>query len=195
MVYVHNIVIGTSSVIATDEVKYFQKSRFKLKDSRGLKYFLGLEITRSSKRIFLCQRIYKLDLLNEYGSLGSKSTSTLVDYNTELTKAATHDTLVDATLYKRLVGKLLYLTFSKLDITYVVKSLSQFMDKPSTTHLQAAYRVLKYLKKASRQGILLAFNSNIQEKVFTDSDWVGCLDSRRFVTGFGVFLGKSLISW
>ncbi|EOY02749.1 Uncharacterized protein TCM_017142 [Theobroma cacao] len=65
------------------------------------------------------------------------------------------------------------------------------MDKPSTTHLQAAYRVLKYLKKASRQGILLAFNSNVQEKVFTDSDWVGCLDFRRFVTGFGVFLDCS----
>ncbi|EOY10111.1 Uncharacterized protein TCM_025489 [Theobroma cacao] len=76
-----------------------------------------------------------------------------------------------------------------------VEATDKFMDKPTTGHLQATYRVLKYLKKAPGQGILLSSTSDIHLTVYINSDWAGCRDTGRPVTSFTVFLGHSLISW
>ncbi|EOX93751.1 Uncharacterized protein TCM_002669 [Theobroma cacao] len=69
------------------------------------------------------------------------------------------------------------------------------MDKPSEAHLQATCRVLRYLKTTLSQGILFSIDSDICLQAYSDSDWVGCPDTRRAVTGYGVLLGNSLISW
>lgn len=69
------------------------------------------------------------------------------------------------------------------------------MDKPSTTHLAAAHKILRYLKTALAQGILLSSSSQIQLRAYCDSDWASCLDTQRSTTGFCIFLGHSLVSW
>lgn len=67
--------------------------------------------------------------------------------------------------------------------------LSQFMHKPTTVHLQAAKRVLRYLLLRPSQGIFLASNSAVVLTAYSDSDWAGCPMSRRSTTGFCVLLG------
>ncbi|XP_017978303.1 PREDICTED: uncharacterized mitochondrial protein AtMg00810-like [Theobroma cacao] len=195
LLYVDDIVVGSSSKQAADDVKLFLSSHFKLKDLGTVKYFLGLEIARSPEGISISQRKYTLDLLEEHGLLGAKPVSTPIDYNQKLVKAQDEEKLINSTNYRQLVGKLLYLTFSRLDIAYAVQVLSQFMDKPSLEHMNVAHRVLKYLKGSLGQGILMKSESNLMIVGYCDSDWAGCPNSRKSVTGYNMFIGNSLVTW
>ncbi|XP_019198409.1 PREDICTED: uncharacterized protein LOC109192289 [Ipomoea nil] len=105
------------------------------------------------------------------------------------------EALKDNTQYRKMVGKLLYLTFTRPDICFAVQQLSQFLDKPTILHLQAVHRVLMYIKSCPGQGLFFPTDSNLKLSGFADSDWAGCPDTRKSVTGFCVFLGNALVSW
>lgn len=105
------------------------------------------------------------------------------------------DDVPDAVMHRRIVGKLLYLTLTRPDISYAVHKLSQFIKASKMPNLQAVYKVLKYLKKTPGQGLFLFAQSELQLKSYSDADWAACMDTRRSISEFSVFLGDSLISW
>ena len=135
-----------NNVDAINTFKLFLDNKFKLKDLGTLKYFLGLEVARTEKGISLCQRKFTLKLLSNMGLLASKLANVPMEQSAKFSSSMGED-VPDSSLYRRLIGKLLYLTLTRPDICYSVHKFSQFMSSPKVPHLQAAYRILKYLKK------------------------------------------------
>ena len=105
------------------------------------------------------------------------------------------DLLKDQGRYRRLVGRLIYLTVSRPDITYAVHVLSRFMHQPRKAHMEVALRVVRYLKNAPGQGLFFSSNNDFRMRAYCDLDWAGCPLTTRSTTGYCVFLGPSLISW
>lgn len=110
-----------------------------------LKYFLGVEVARSMDGVFLSQRKYALDIITEAGLLGCTPASVPTELNHKLAKAP-GPVLEDPHPYRRLVGRLIYLTFTRPELCYSVHILSQLMHKPVQAHWDAALRVGRYLK-------------------------------------------------
>jgi hypothetical protein len=116
-----------------------------------------------------------------------------MEQNTKLSDAG--DLLKDPSQYRRLVGRLIYLTITRLDIMYSVHVLTQFMHAPRKPHIEAALRVLHYLKGAPGQGLFLSSQNGMSLRAFCDSDWAGCPMTGRSTTCYCVFLGSLFVSW
>ena len=97
-----------------------------------LKYFLGVEIMRNKRGIFLSHRKYVLDLLSETRKLASKQCQSPTAQSLHLTKEG--ELFEDPKRYKRLVGKLNYLTVTRSDIAYSVSVVRQYMSSPTVGH-------------------------------------------------------------
>lgn len=194
LVYVDDIIIGSNDDASVEQVKIDLKKAFKLWDLGPLKYFLGFEIARSSSGISICQRKYDMELLGELGYLACKPSTIPVEPNIKLSQYSNELEIEDPTLDRRLVGKLMY-TITRLDITYAVYKLCQFSSSPKNSHLQAAYKVVHYIKGTVGKGLFYYAKSNLVLKVFTDADWASCTYTKRSTLGYCIFLGSSLISW
>ena len=97
--------------------------------------------------------------------------------------------LKDPSSYKRLIRRLLYSTITRPYITFVVHRLSRFKAHPRKPHLLATNRVLQYLNAILGHGLIFLSKSKLHIKAFADVDWASCPDTRRFITGFYVFIG------
>src|SRR6266540_5801944 len=192
-VYVDDIIITGDDKEEIARLKECLSKAFEVKDLGRLKYFLGIEVARSAEGIALSQRKYTLDLLNDAGMLGCRTAPTPIDQNYQLT-AQSGDS-VDIERYQRLVGRLLYLCHTRPDIAFSVSVVSRYMHEPRNDHLEAVYRILRYLKGTPGRGLLFKSNMHLVVDGYCDADWASCLDDRRSTSGFCVFVGGNLVSW
>ncbi|GKC34154.1 ribonuclease H-like domain-containing protein [Tanacetum coccineum] len=171
LVYVNDIIITGNNVSKIEKFKVFLKSKFMIKDLEKLKYFLGIKVVDTNKGICLNQRKYVLDLLSEYGMLACKPAKTpLMSKLVISNEASDKDPLLEnITDYQKLMGNLIYLTNTRLDISYDVHYLSLRVHMTKT--------------------------SGMFFTAYSDADWAKCIVIRKSVTGYCVFLNNSLVSW
>ncbi|GAA0167465.1 transmembrane signal receptor [Lithospermum erythrorhizon] len=165
-----------------------------MKDLGMLKYFLGIEVARTQEGIFLCERKYTLDIISKSGLFGAKPTTFPMEQNHHLGDSISLP-LKDVERHLKLVGRLIYLTFTHPDLSFAVHILSQFMHAPRQDHWSASFRVVRYLKGCPGQGIFLSSSCNLYLSGWCDTDWASCPATRRSVFGWMVFLDGSPVSW
>lgn len=129
LVYVDDMIITCNDEACVAKLKTSLDQKFGIKDLGSLKYFLGLEIAKSAKGISINQRKYSLEVFREVGMLSCKLAKTPTEQQLKLAKDD-GELLEDAGQYRRLIGKLMYLTLSRQDITYAVRRLMQFLAHP-----------------------------------------------------------------
>ncbi|RVX14359.1 Retrovirus-related Pol polyprotein from transposon TNT 1-94 [Vitis vinifera] len=182
VVYVDDIVITGSDQDGIQKLKQHLFTHFQTKDLGKLKYFLGIEIAQSSSGVVLSQRKYALDILEETGMLDCKPVDTPMDPNVKLVPGQ-GEPLGDPGRYRRLVGKLNYLTITRPDISFPVSVVSQFLQSPCDSHWDAVIRILRYIKSTPGQGVLYDNRGHTQVVGYTDADWAGSPTDRRSTSG------------
>ncbi|KAJ0456205.1 putative RNA-directed DNA polymerase [Helianthus annuus] len=197
LVYVDDVVLTGNSVVEIEHIKKILNDTFKIKDLGILKYFLGIEVLYNNDEVFFSQRKYCLELLSEFGYLGCKPVSTPIEQSYLVTSKVDKNQklLSNVTGFQKLIGKLIYLSLTRPDISYTVQFLSQFMHSPKEVHLSLALRLLRYLKLSPGKGISFKKTDKLNLFGYADSDWAKCLSTRKSVTGYCVFLGTNLVSW
>lgn len=197
LVYVDDILLTGNCNSVVNSFKRFLDDKFKIKDLGTLHFFLGIEAVSIDKGICLSQKKYTVDLIAEFGLTACKPASVPMDQGIKLTNDVVDNDpyLSKPNVFQRLIGKLIYLTITRPDISFAVHVLSQFMHAPKESHFTAALKVLKYLKCDPSRGIMFVKDSMLCLRAFCDSDWASCPMSRKSVTGYCIFLGLSLISY
>jgi len=129
IIYVDDLIITGDNDADVFDLKKLLKQKFEMKDLGELCYFLSIEVIQFPKGIWLLQRQYALNKLSEYGMTGCKPISIPLEQNVKL--SVDEGNLVeDTTMYRRIVGSLIYMTITRPYLSYVIGVASQFMRTP-----------------------------------------------------------------
>ncbi|KAL0319643.1 UNVERIFIED_CONTAM: Retrovirus-related Pol polyprotein from transposon RE1 [Sesamum radiatum] len=194
LVYVDDVLITCVSELMITEVKDFFHSAFTIKDLGPAKYFLGLEIARSPSGTSITQHKFIRDIISDTGLLSARPASSPFPPGLKL---SAHDSLPlsDVEPYHRLIGRLLYLSFTRPDISFGAQQLNQFVHAPCHVHMDAALHLVRYLKGCPERGLFFPASNSLVLTAYCDADWASCTDSRYSLTGYCIFLGNALVSW
>lgn len=151
-VYVDDILITGSSKDLIQFVKAELHGEFTIKDLGEANFFLGMEVKHFMDGISLCQTQYIIDILEDMKMMDCKCTSTPLPAGLKLAATGTSEQ-VDHQLYRRVVGRLIYLNLSRPDIAFATQQLSQFLSHPTSSHWKAVQHLLRYLKGTMNFGL------------------------------------------
>ena len=193
LLYVDDLFLtGDKELIADSKRKLTAK--FEMKDLGPMHYFLGLEVWQKPGKINLSQGKYSMEILKTFGMIYCKSMSTLMTTNLKLF-GDTSSGMIDATIYRQMIGSLMYLKSTQPDICFVVNTLSQYMVDPRQVHLVAAKHVHRYLKGTIDYGLRYAGDCNFGLVGYMDSVWAGSVLDQKSTSGCCFSLGSAVISW
>ena len=195
-VYVDDVTaFGEDSDLMTKAIQLL-KSEFKVNDMGDLHWLLGLQIEFTETAITLSQAAYADKILARFGMESCNPVSSPMDVNCHLQARTDDEPKADATSYQQMIGSLMYLvTGTRPDLAYTVTHLSQYNANPSVAHLQAAKRVLRYVKGTRDQKLVYPFGQQLTLSGYCDASYGNCLDTRRSFSGNLYQLGNCTISW
>eukprot|EP00253_Pinus_taeda_P018421 PITA_18421 len=192
VLYVDDIFLIGSSRLIKDYKKNLA-TEFDMKDLGQMHYFLGLEVWQQKGEIFLGQGRYATEILQRFKMQDYRPMATPLITNWKKIDAS-KDKDVDPTLYMQLIGSLMYLVNTRLDICYVVNTFRQFMVEPKRAHWAATKHVLSYIQGTVEHGLLYTRGNDIRLSGFTNADWAGSSVDRKSTTGYCFNIGSGMTS-
>ena len=194
-VYVDDLIVtGTMS----EDVKIFKekmKEIFEISDLGSLSMYLGIEVDQRPDCIYLSQAGYARHIVESQGLQNCHSAQTPLEGRSKFSKAG-GGTLTDSTKFQSIVGSLRYLTHTRLDLVYSVGLLSGYMETPTSDHISAAKRILRYVKGTLNFGLRYSKYQTLDPLVgYSDNYFAGDMDDRKSTSGYVFFMGPSILSW
>eukprot|EP00253_Pinus_taeda_P031184 PITA_31184 len=173
VLYVDDVIFTGNDDQLIKNFKSVMKEEFEMTDMGFLRYFLGIEVDQNEKGIFISQARYVNQVLSIFNMQECKAAITPTVMGLKLSREDSSEDF-DPSLYKSILGSLMYLTATRPDIMYAVSLISRFMERPKEAHWQAAKQILRYVK---------------------DSDWAGSVDDQKSTSGYVFHMGSRAISW
>ncbi|GKC90729.1 retrovirus-related pol polyprotein from transposon TNT 1-94 [Tanacetum coccineum] len=193
-IYVDDIIFGSTNPKLSKRFEKLMHSKFEMSMMGELKFFLGIKIHQSPRSIFINQAKYAQEILIKHGMTSCDIIGTPMA--TKHLDADLIGTPVDQTIYRSMVGELMYLTASRPDIIHATCYCARYQAKPTEKHLTAVKRIFRYLRNTIHMGLWYPKDTGFKLTAFSNLDHVGHLDSRKSTSGGIQFLGgDKLVSW
>jgi hypothetical protein len=194
--YVDDLIYTGNDDELIDTFKRSMRERFAMTDLGKMKYFLGIEVSQTDQGIFIYQQKYASEILSRFGMEDCNGVCSPIVPGSKLVKDE-KGRATDATLYKRMIGSLMYLLATRLDMTFSVCLAARYMERPTELHVAAVKRIMRYLKRTLSFGILYKYKTDegLIMQGWTDSDYAGDHDDRKSTSGYVFTLGSSAVCW
>jgi hypothetical protein len=192
--YVDDLIFTGNDASMFDEFKQPMMNEFDMTDLGRMRYFLSIEVLQSSNGIFVGQKKSAEAILARFKMDGCNSVNNSIVPGTKLCKDH-GGSKINSTLYKQIVGSLMYLTATRPDMMFVESLLSRYMECPTELHLQVAKRVFRYLKGTVSFGVFYKKGGFEGLNVYFDSDYAGDVKDRKSTSGYVFMLSAEAVSW
>ena len=193
-IYVDDIVFGSTCKEDLDIFVKNMTAAFEMSMLGELNFFLGLQIQQNSSGMFLSQSKYAKNLIKKFKLESAKHMRTPMSSTLKICKDELGEN-VDPTLYRSMIGSLLYLTASRPDIMFSVCVCARYQSNPKVSHLTAVKRIIRYVAGTIDHGIWFTRDNNPNLVGFSDSDCAGSEDDKKSTSGGCFYLGNNLVSW
>lgn len=194
-VYVDDLLITGTDMSLIRNFKEQMRNIFEMSDMGKLSYYLGIEVKQGAGFIELKQSGYAKKVLERAGMSQCNPCKFPMDPKERLAKDE-GGRAVDATKFKSLVGGLRYLVHTRLYVAFSVGIVSRYMERPTTIHLNAAKRILRYIKGTLEYGLIYTKDAgNNVLTGYSDSDLAGHIEDRKLTGGMVFYLNECLVTW
>ncbi|GJU41708.1 putative ribonuclease H-like domain-containing protein [Tanacetum coccineum] len=193
-VYVDDIIFGSTKKSLCTEFEKMMHKKFQISSMGKLTFLLGLQVKQKNDGIFISQDKYVIENLKKFGFTDVKTASTPMETQKPLLKYEDGEE-VDVHLYRSMIGSLMYLTFSRLDIMFAVCAYARYQVNPKVSHLHVVKQIFRYLKGQPKLGLWYPKDSPFDLVAYTDCDYARASLDKKSTTGGYQILRCRLISW
>ena len=193
-VYVDNIIFRSTKDELAHGFSKLVQAKFEMSMIGELTHYLGLQIRQQDSGIFLSQSKYAKNLVKKFGLEFASSVRTPMSPNVKLIVDLLGKS-VDSSLYRSMIGSLLYLTASRPDISYSVGVCARYQANPKESHITALKRIIKYVKATVEFSVWYSKDTNDVLAGYFDANWAGNADDRKSTSGGCFYVSNNLASW
>ena len=193
-VYVDDIMFGATIEDWAIEFSKEMKKEFEMSMVGELTFFLGLQVKQKKEDIFVSQEKYARNIVKKFGLDSKKHAFTPMSSSTKL-NVDSSGVEVSPTLYRSIIGSLLYLTASRPDIAFNIGVCARYQAALKESHLTTVKRIIRYINGTPNYGLWYSKDSNACLAEYSDTNWAGSVDDRKSTSGGCFYLGNNLVSW